>query len=62
MSLTPEQAAKRLGKLGASESAIVMGGLDTKGLAALVRRKAGERVFGDLGEEGYKSWQMDRGS
>ncbi len=62
MSLTPEQAAKRLGKLCASESPVIMGGDGTKGLAALVRRKAGERVFGDLGEEGYKSWAMDRGS
>lgn len=60
--LTPEQAAKRLGKFGASEAAIIMGGLTTDGLSKLVRRKAGERVFGDLGEESYHSPLMDRGS
>lgn len=60
--MTPELAAERLGKLCASEAAVIMGGLDTKGLATLVRRKAGERVFGDLGEEGFKSWQMERGN
>ncbi len=60
--MTPELAVKRLGKLGASDAATVMGGDATKGLAALVRRKAGERVYGDLGEEGFKSWQMERGN
>ena len=57
----PELAAKRLGMLTASMAAVVMGGLKTDGLAKYVRRLAGERVFGDLGEEGYKSTWMARG-
>jgi hypothetical protein len=38
------------------------GRLDTDGLKKYVRRLAGERVFGDLGEEGYKSPWMERGN
>lgn len=59
--LSPELAALRLGKLGASDAAVVMGGLNTAGLDKLVKRCAGERVFGDLGEAGYKSAWMERG-
>ncbi len=60
--MTPELAARRLGKLTASKAAVVMGGLDTKGLSDYVRELAGERLFGDLGEESYKSKWMERGS
>lgn len=62
MSLTPELAEIRRGKQTASMAAVVMGGLETKGLAQYVRRLAGERLYGDLGEESYKSAWMDRGS
>lgn len=61
MSLTPAMAAKRLGKLTASVAPIVMGGEKTDGLKKLVRRLAGERVFGDLGEDSYQSKYMQRG-
>ena len=60
--MTPELATQRLGKLTASNAAVWMGGLDTEGLKKLVRQIAGERLFGDLGEEGYHSKAMDRGT
>lgn len=60
--MTPEIAAARRGKWTASVAAIVMGGLATEGLSKLVRRIAGERVFGDLGEDGFKSAWMERGN
>jgi hypothetical protein len=60
--MTPELAAARLGRLTASMAAVIMGGLKTDGLAKYVRRLAGERVFGDLGEDSYKSAWMDRGT
>lgn len=60
--MTPELAAARLGKMTASMAAVVMGGLDTGGLKSYVRRLAGERVFGDLGEDSYKSAWMERGN
>lgn len=60
--MTPELAAKRLGKMTASKAAVVMGGLNTDGLSKYVRQLAGERVYGDLGEEGYKSSWMERGN
>lgn len=59
--MTPEIALARLGKLGASTAAIVMGGLGTDGLKKLVKQIAGERLFGDLGEEGFQSKWMKRG-
>ena len=60
--MTPELAALRRGKMTASVAAVIMGKLNTDGLEKLVKRLAGERVHGDLGEEGYTSWQMARGS
>lgn len=60
--MTPELAALRRGKLTASVAAIVMGKMNTDGLATLVRRLAGERLYGDLGEDSYQSWQMKRGT
>jgi hypothetical protein len=61
MSLSPENQKQRLGMLTASCAPKIMGGPETKGLSELTRRLAGERLYGDLGEEGYKSWAMERG-
>lgn len=58
----PELQEKRLGKLTASKAATIMGGLDTDGLKRYVRQLAGERVFGDLGDDSYKSAAMARGN
>ena len=62
MSLTPEQQELRRGFQTASKAAVIMGGLETKGLSDYVRNLAGERTFGDLGEEGYKNAWMERGN
>lgn len=62
MSLTPEVQEIRRGFQTASKASVIMGGLETKGLSDYVRRLAGERVFGDLGEEGFTSKAMERGS
>jgi hypothetical protein len=43
-------------------AAVVMGGLNTDGLSKYVRRLAGERVFGNIEEDGYKSAWMERGN
>lgn len=59
--LTKEQLSARLGKLTASNAGVIMGGLKTDGLEKYVKRLAGERVFGDLAEESYKSAAMERG-
>lgn len=40
---------------------VIMGDLDTVGVAQYVDRLAGERLYGDLGENGYESWAMKRG-
>jgi exodeoxyribonuclease (lambda-induced) len=60
--VTPELRDARLGKITASAAGVVMGGLNTDGLSTYIRRLAGERVFGDLGEEGYASAWMRRGN
>lgn len=57
---TPEWHAARAGKWTASNAATIMGGLDTDGLAKLVKRVAWERVHGVI-EGGFKSPAMDRG-
>ena len=59
--MTPELRLARSGKLTASKAAVVMGGLDTKGLADYVRDIAWERVYGPSEDEGYKSEAMERG-
>ncbi len=56
------QKELRYGKLTASKSAVVMGGLETDGLKRYVRQCAGERLYGDLGDDSYKSAAMDRGN
>lgn len=60
--MTPELRLARAGKLTASKAAVVMGGLDTKGLADYVKQIAWERVYGPPDEEGYKSAAMERGT
>jgi predicted phage-related endonuclease len=58
--MTPDLRAKRAGKLSASKAAIIMGGLDTSGLAGLIRDLAYERVHGPL-PDGYQSQAMLNG-
>jgi hypothetical protein len=60
--LTPEQQEIRRGFQTASKAAVIMGGLETKGLSDYVRNLAGERLYGDLGEEGYKNAWMEHGN
>lgn len=60
--MTPELSAKRLGKMTASMAAVIMGALDTDGLADYVDRLAGERLYGDLGDDSYQSKAMARGN
>lgn len=57
---TPEWERIRLGHWSSSEAATIMGGTDTKGLPALVKRIAWERVVGPV-EGGYRSKAMERG-
>lgn len=59
---TPEWHAIRAGKWTASQAAIIMGGLDTKGLSDLINTVAWERVFGPTNESGFKSSAMQRGN
>lgn len=56
-----EWHAIRAGKWSASKAATIMGGLDTKGLADLIKDVAWERVFGPIGG-GFKSAAMERGN
>lgn len=58
---TPEWFALRAGKFSASRAAIVMGGLDTSGLAGYIQDLAWERVYGPI-PEGFKSDAMKRGN
>ena len=58
---TDEWHSIRAGKWSASKAATIMGGLDTKGLADLVKDVAWERVFGPIGG-GFKSAAMERGN
>jgi hypothetical protein len=60
--MTPELRELRLGKLTASKAAVIMGDLKTDGLKRYVRQLAGERLYGDLGDDSYKSAAMDRGN
>ena len=57
---TAEWHAARLGKLTASKANVIMGGLETSGLASYVKALAWERVYGTR-DEGYRSAAMDRG-
>ena len=57
----PARCLERLGKLTASKAGVIMGGLDTSGLATYVKSLAWERVYGARDEE-YRSAAMDRGN
>lgn len=57
---TPEWHAIRAGKWSASKGAVIMGGLETSGLASYIKDLAWERVYGPT-EGGFKSAAMDRG-
>lgn len=59
---TPEWLALRAGKWSASKGAIIMGGLDTSGLASYIKDIAWERVYGLPPEDGFKSKAMERGN
>lgn len=53
--------ALRAGKWGSSAAATIMGGLETDGLAKLVKRVAWERIYGPIGG-GFKSAAMEHGT
>ena len=57
----PSKCLERLGKLTASKAGVIMGGLDTSGLATYVKALAWERVYGARDEE-YRNAAMDRGN
>lgn len=59
---SPEWFAIKAGKWSASKAAVIMGGLDTKGLADLVQDIAWERVYGPSDDAGFKSPAMERGT
>lgn len=59
---SPEWFALRAGKWSASNAATIMGGLDTSGLASLVKDVAWERVYGPTDSDSYKSPAMERGN
>ncbi len=52
----------RAGKWSASKAAVIMGGLDTKGLEDLVMDVAWGRMYGPIEHSSYKSAAMERGS
>lgn len=58
---TPEWHALKAGKWSGSKAAVIMGGLDTSGLASLIKDIAWERVYGAT-EGGFKSAAMERGN
>ena len=58
---SPEWYAIKAGKWSASNAATIMGGLDTSGLASLIKDIAWERVFGPTGG-GFQSPAMERGN
>ena len=60
--MTPELRQARAGKLTASKAGIIMGGLNTKGLADYVMQLAWERVYGVSDDPGYTSPAMERGT
>jgi len=59
---SPEWYAIKAGKWSASKAAIIMGGLDTGGLASLIQDLAWERVYGPIEGGGFKSAAMERGN
>lgn len=59
---SPEWYAIKAGKFSASKAAIIMGGLDTSGLASLIKDLAWERVYGVIDEPQFHSKAMQRGT
>lgn len=59
---SPEWYAIKAGKWSASSAAIIMGGLDTKGLSDLVQTIAFERMYGPTEEPRFQSAAMQRGN
>lgn len=59
---SPEWYAIKAGKWSASNAACIMGGLETSGLASLVKDIAWERVYGVGEDETYRSAAMERGT
>lgn len=59
---SPEWFAIKAGKWSASDGATIMGGLETAGLASLIKDKAWERVYGSAESESYRSPAMERGT
>ena len=59
---SPEWFAIRAGKWSASNAGTIMGGLETSGLASLVKDIAWERVYGSTESDSYRSPAMERGS
>jgi putative phage-type endonuclease len=57
---TPAWWADRMGKFTGSKAAVIMGALDTSGLASYLMDLAWERVYGAR-DETYRSGAMDRG-
>lgn len=58
---SPQWYAIKAGKWSASNAATIMGGLDTSGLASLIKDIAWERVYGPT-EGGFQSKAMERGN
>lgn len=58
---SPEWRAIKAGKWSGSKAAVIMGGLDTSGLASLIKDIAWERIYGPIGGD-YKSPAMERGN
>ena len=52
----------RAGKWSASKAAVIMGGLDTKGLNDLIMDVAWGRLYGPIEHSSYKSAAMERGN
>lgn len=59
---SPDWYAIKAGKFSASNAAIIMGGLDTFGLASLIKDLAWERVYGVIEEPKFRSKAMERGN
>lgn len=59
---SPEWHEIKAGKWSASKAAVIMGGLDTSGLADYIKDLAWERVHGPIEGGGYKSAAMERGN
>ena len=58
---SPEWYAIKAGRWSASKAAVTMGGLDTSGLASLIKDLAWERVYGPT-DGGFQSAAMKRGT